>query len=91
MAHDIELKDMIIELQVKNAYSKGGIPLTVLGVANIKVPGEEPLIHNALERFLGWLRGMLVGDFGMSYTQREPVAGLIAGRLGVTLPLSISV
>lgn len=43
---------------------------------------------SALERFLGWLRGMLVGDFGMSYTQREPVAGLIAGRLGVTLPLT---
>jgi peptide/nickel transport system permease protein len=43
----------------------------------------------AIERFFGWLRGMLVGDFGMSYTQREPVASLIAGRLGVTLPLTL--
>lgn len=42
----------------------------------------------ALQRFFGWLGGMLVGDFGVSYTQREPVAALIAGRLGVTLPLT---
>ena len=49
----IDLTNMIIEITVRNAYSKGGIPLTVQGVANIKVPGEMPLIHNALERFLG--------------------------------------
>jgi peptide/nickel transport system permease protein len=41
------------------------------------------------ERFLNWLRGMLVGDFGVSYTQRQPVSELIAGRLGVTLPLTL--
>ena len=44
---------MIIELKVSNAYSKGGIPLQVDGVANIKVAGEEPAIHNAIERLLG--------------------------------------
>ena len=51
---------------------------------------REQLGLNAapLERFLGWLRGMLVGDFGISYTQRESVGTLIAGRLGVTLPLT---
>ena len=38
----MDLTNMIIEVQVKNAYSKGGIPLTVQGVANIKVPGEPP-------------------------------------------------
>ncbi|MDE5103638.1 MAG: SPFH domain-containing protein, partial [Trichodesmium sp. St19_bin2] len=45
--------NMIIELKVNNAYSKGGIPLTVESVANIKVAGEEPTIHNAIERLLG--------------------------------------
>ena len=49
----MDLTNMIIDITVKNAYSKGGIPLTVQGVANIKVPGELPLLHNALERFLG--------------------------------------
>ena len=49
----MDLTNMIIELKVSNAYSKGGIPLTVEGVANIKIAGEEPTIHNAIERLLG--------------------------------------
>ena len=49
----MDLTNMIIELKVANAYSKGGIPLQVDGVANIKVAGEEPAIHNAIERLLG--------------------------------------
>jgi peptide/nickel transport system permease protein len=42
----------------------------------------------AHERFIGWVWGMLRGDFGTSYTQQAPVAGLIWDRLGVTLPLA---
>ncbi len=49
----MNLTNMIIELKVSNAYSKGGIPLKVDGVANIKIAGEEPTIHNAIERLLG--------------------------------------
>lgn len=49
----MSLTNMIIDLKVTNAYSKGGIPLKVDGVANIKVAGEEPTIHNAIERLLG--------------------------------------
>ncbi|MFD1253015.1 Glutathione transport system permease protein GsiC [Devosia equisanguinis] len=41
------------------------------------------------QRFLGWIWGMLQGDFGVSHTQRAPVARLIAERLAVTLPLSV--
>ncbi len=49
----MNLTNMIIELKVSNSYSKGGIPLQVEGVANIKIAGEEPTIHNAIERLLG--------------------------------------
>ncbi|WP_108395544.1 ABC transporter permease [Devosia submarina] len=42
----------------------------------------------AHERFVGWVWGMLQGDFGTSYTQQAPVAGLIWERLAVTLPLA---
>jgi len=49
----MNLTNMIIELKVSNAYSKGGIPLQVEGVANIKIAGEEPTIHNAIEKLLG--------------------------------------
>ncbi len=49
----MNLTNLIIELRVVNSYSKGGIPLRVEGVANIKIAGEEPTIHNAIERLLG--------------------------------------
>ncbi len=49
----LDLTNLIIELKVSGAYSKGGIPLKVEGVANIKIAGEEPVIHNAIERLLG--------------------------------------
>jgi peptide/nickel transport system permease protein len=41
------------------------------------------------ERYLNWVGGMLQGDFGTSYTYRTPVAGMIADRLWVSLPLAI--
>ena len=49
----VDLTNIIVEVAVTNAYSKGGIPLTVQGVANIKIAGHEPLIGNAIQRFLG--------------------------------------
>ncbi len=41
------------------------------------------------ERYLNWVGGMLVGDFGTSYTYRTPVAEMIADRLWVSLPLAL--
>lgn len=49
----VDLTNIAIDIEVKGAYSKGGIPLNVHGVANVKLPGEEPLLNNAVERFLG--------------------------------------
>lgn len=40
-------------------------------------------------RYGGWMAGMAVGDFGISYTYRVPVADLIGARLWVSLPLAI--
>jgi len=49
----IDLTNMVIDVTVTSAYSKGGIPLTVQGVANLKVAGHEPVLGNAVERLLG--------------------------------------
>ena len=49
----IDLTMFTIDVGVQNAYSKGGIPLNVVGVANVKIAGDEPLLNNAAERFLG--------------------------------------
>ena len=40
----IDLTNMIIEVSVTNAYSKGGIPLSVNGVANIKIPDRKSVV-----------------------------------------------
>lgn len=40
-------------------------------------------------RYLRWLGGMLHGDFGLSYTYRVPVSGLLGDRLAVSLPLAL--
>jgi len=42
----------------------------------------------APERYLSWAGGLLRGDLGNSYTYSVPVAGLVAERLAVTLPLA---
>ncbi|MED5374128.1 MAG: SPFH domain-containing protein [Myxococcota bacterium] len=48
----MDLTNMTVDVAVTNAYSKGGIPLIVQGVANLKVAGHEPILGNALQRFL---------------------------------------
>jgi len=48
----LDLTMFTIEVVVQNAYSRGGIPLNVVGIANVKVAGDEPHLDNAIERFL---------------------------------------
>jgi len=47
------LNTIPIDLTVANAYSKGGIPLTVRAIANVKIASREPELNNAVERLLG--------------------------------------
>ena len=49
----LQLNTIPIDLKVMNAYSKGGIPLTVRAIANVKIASNEPEINNAVERLLG--------------------------------------
>lgn len=46
---------------------------------------DQPLIL----RYGRWLAGVMSGNLGQSYTYGVPVAGLIAERLSVTLPLAL--
>lgn len=49
----LDLSMFTVMVNVEQAFTKGGIPLDVQGIANVKLPGEEPLLANAVERFLG--------------------------------------
>ena len=50
---------------------------------------EMGLDRSLPARYLAWTGGMLAGDFGQSYTYKTPVSGMIADRIGVSLPLAI--
>lgn len=80
----MDLTNMIIDVRVQNAYSKGGIPLSVQGVANIKVPGEEPLLNNCLERFLGNSREEIMK------IARETLEGNLRGVLAQLSPEQVN-
>ncbi|MEE9385742.1 MAG: flotillin family protein [Nannocystaceae bacterium] len=80
----MDLTNMIITVEVKGAYSKGGIPLTVQGIANIKVPGEEPLLSNTLERFLGKPRTEIMK------VARETLEGNLRGVLSTLTPEQVN-
>lgn len=80
----IDLTNMVIEVIVRAAYSKGGIPLTVQGVANVKIPGELPLLHNALERFLGRSREDIMR------VARETLEGNLRGVLATLTPEQVN-
>ncbi|MDJ0772535.1 MAG: SPFH domain-containing protein [Mastigocoleus sp. MO_167.B18] len=80
----MDLSNMIIDLKVANAYSKGGIPLTVEGVANIKIAGEEPTIHNAIERLLGKSRKQI------EQLAKETLEGNLRGVLASLTPEQVN-
>ena len=42
-----------VEVAVQNAFSKGGIPLAVHAIANVKISTDPRHVHQAVERFLG--------------------------------------
>jgi flotillin len=48
----LSLETIPLNLAVHNAYSAGGIPLKVDAVANVKIASQEPMLGNAVERFL---------------------------------------
>lgn len=83
-AFRMDLTNTIIELKVSNAYSKGGVPLSVEGIANIKIAGEEPIIHNAIERLLDKNRHQI------EQIARETLEGNLRGVLASLTPQQVN-
>lgn len=50
----MDMRTIPVALEVKNAYSKGNVPLTVHAVANVKITNDPVFVNNAVERFLGF-------------------------------------
>ncbi|HEY0707000.1 MAG TPA: SPFH domain-containing protein [Polyangia bacterium] len=80
----MDLTNMPIEVQVAGAYSKGGIPLNVHGIANVKIAGEQPVLDNAIERFLGVPREKIM------QVAKETLEGNLRGVLATLTPEEVN-
>ena len=49
----MDMTTMPIPVEVNNAYAKGGTPLNIQAIANVKVSSVPGIAGNAIERFLG--------------------------------------
>ncbi len=72
----------------------GNAAQTMLG-AEAPPSAVEALTHKLgldrppAERYFDWVGGMLVGDFGQSYTYDTPAAEVVTEALSVTVPLAV--
>ncbi|HTJ41241.1 MAG TPA: SPFH domain-containing protein [Kofleriaceae bacterium] len=80
----MNLTNMPIELKVSGAYSRGGIPLNVHGVANVKISSETTKLANAIERFLGRGRDEIIA------VARETLEGNLRGVLATLTPEEVN-
>lgn len=80
----MDLTNMGIEVAAINAYCKGGVPLTVQGVANVKVAGHEPVLNNAIERFLGRSRAEIM------QIAKATLEGSLRGILSTMTPQEVN-
>ncbi|MGI8923011.1 MAG: flotillin family protein [Fimbriimonadales bacterium] len=80
----MDLTNMIIDVSASNAYSKGGVPLTVQGVANVKIAGHEPVLNNAIERFLGKTRAEVMS------IAKATLEGSLRGVLATLTPEQVN-
>ncbi len=76
----MDLTTMPVPIEVTNAYAKGGTPLNIQAIANVKISGDWSLVGNAIERFLGRDRGEI------SRVARETLEGNLRGVVATLTP-----
>ncbi|MFW6054224.1 MAG: flotillin family protein, partial [Persicimonas sp.] len=80
----LDLTLMSVNINISGAYSKGGIPLNVHAIANVKVSSDERLVGNAIERFLGR------GKQEVLRVAQETLEGHVRGVLATMTPEEVN-
>lgn len=81
----LPLETVKMEVNVRNAFSKGGIPLNVDAVANVKIASEpETVFNNAVERLLGKSEAELM------QLAQETLMGNLRGVLATLTPEEVN-
>jgi flotillin len=80
----MDLTNMVINVAVHGAFSKGGIPLNVDGVANVKISGHGDGLANAAERLLGKDKSEIMS------MAKEILEGSLRGVLATLTPEEVN-
>jgi flotillin len=73
-----------VEVVVTNAFSKGGIPLAVHAIANVKVSTDARHVRQAIERFLGTAPAQIQG------VARQTLEGVLREVLSQLTPEEVN-
>ena len=80
----MDMRLFMVEVSVTNAYSKGGIPLDVKAIANVKISNDPGLVRNAVERFLG------MGQEQVSTVAQQTLEGVLREVLAQLTPEEVN-
>ncbi len=76
----IDVTTMPVPVKVTNAYAKGGTPLDIQAIANVKISSNPAVAGNAIERFLDQDRSEIVR------VARETLEGNLRGVVATLTP-----
>ena len=80
----MDARNIPIDIRISNAYSRGGIPLSVHAIVNVKMSKDKALMGNAVERFLG--RGISE----LHRVAKETLEGHLRGVLATLTPEEVN-
>jgi flotillin len=76
----IDVTTMPVPVKVTNAYAKGGTPLNIQAIANVKISSDPDVVGNAIERFLDQDRSEIIR------VARETLEGNLRGVVAALTP-----
>lgn len=79
-AKRMKVTTMPVRVEVKNAYSKGGTPLNIQAIANVKISSNPKNVGNAIERFLNCDQSEL------ARVAKETLEGYLRGVVATLTP-----
>jgi flotillin len=76
----MDVTTMPIRVEIRNAYAKGGTPLNIQAIANVKVSSNPDVVGNAIERFLDRDRSEIIR------VAKETLEGNLRGIVATLTP-----
>ena len=80
----MDVTTMPILVEVRNAYAKGGTPINIQAIANVKISSNPDVVGNAIERFLGRDRSEIVR------VAKETLEGNLRGVVATLTPEQVN-